>query len=139
MPNSVPYDDLDPGIREVVRWLNDNGFITQDSGDGKAKFTEDGKPLPDWEMPDVDFDCVIPYPHVVMAVPVEQLGTECDRLLDLLLARGVPVSAQGPDGSTVAIQGSYDPTLDIPAFIMLMGLDDAGLTQPGELPALGSV
>ena len=69
MPNSVPYDDLDSGIREVVRWLNTHGFDTVDSGDGKAKFTEDGQPLPGWESEDQDFDCVIPHPHVFMAVP----------------------------------------------------------------------
>ena len=128
MPNSVPYDDLDPGIREVVRWLNDNGFDTNDSGDGKAKFNEDGTPLPDWASPeDQGYDCVIPHPHVVMSCPVENLGPECDRLRDLLLAAGVDIGAQGPDGEAT-IQGTYDPMLpEYPAYILLMGVDNAAL------------
>jgi hypothetical protein len=31
------YEDLDPGIREVVRMLRDAGFNTTDSGDGVTK------------------------------------------------------------------------------------------------------
>jgi len=132
---AVPYDDLDPGIRRVVRWLNANGFETLDSGDGVSKFGEDGKPLPDWEMPpDAGFECVMPHPHVVMAVAVAELGPECDRLRDLLVATGIPVSAIGPEDSDIAIQGTYDPCLeDHPAYIMLMGLGDAAFAKDVEL------
>jgi hypothetical protein len=129
MPKPVPYDDLDPGIRELVRWLNDNDFQTQDSGDGRTKFQEDGSPLPEWTTADQDFECVMPFPHVVMPCPVEKLGSECDRLRDLLVGAGVPVEAQGPDGSP-AIQGTYDPSLsEHPAYILLMGVDAALLAQ----------
>jgi hypothetical protein len=130
MPNSVPYDDLDPGIRQVVRLLNANGFDTVDSGDGRTKFTDDGEPLPGWESdPDQGFDCVIPHPHVFMQVGVEKLGSECDRLRDLLVSHGVSLDAVGPDGDDgVSIQGTYDPMLsEHPAYIMLMGLDDSRL------------
>lgn len=121
----VPYDDLDPGIRRVVRWLNDNGFVTVDSGDGRSKFTEEGKPLPDWET-DQDFEMVIPHPHVVMEVAPEALVGEADRLRDLLVGASIPVDQQGPDGSP-AIQGTYDPCCDHPAFIMLLGVEDTHL------------
>jgi hypothetical protein len=128
MPNEVLYDDLDPGIREVVRWLNDNDFDTCDSGDGKAKFGEDGKPLPEWDTgPDAEYDCVNPFPHVAMRVPTDRLVHECDRLRDLLTARGVPLEVQGL-GDSVSIQGTYDPALaDREAHILLFGLDDVGL------------
>ena len=33
----VPWDYLDPGIRETVRLLRDAGFETTDSGDGVSK------------------------------------------------------------------------------------------------------
>jgi hypothetical protein len=125
---SVPYDDLDPGIRQVVRWLNDNDFTTHDSGDGKTKFQEDGEtPLPDWATGDEGYDCVMPFPHVIMSVAVDVMGPECVRLRDLLLERGLPVGVQGPDDD-ISIQGSFDPCLEKhPAYVMLFGLDDVRL------------
>ena len=35
--NKINYNNLDPGIREFVRELNDAGFVTTDSGDGVSK------------------------------------------------------------------------------------------------------
>ena len=35
--DNVPYAALDPGIREVVLYLNDHNFVTTDSGDGVSK------------------------------------------------------------------------------------------------------
>jgi hypothetical protein len=133
---TVPYEDLDPGIRQVVRWLNDNDFTTHDSGDGKAKFQEDGEtPLPGWKTDeDQGFECVMPFPHVIMSVPVADIGPECDRLRDLLLERDLPVGVQGPEEEVLSIQGSYDPMLkDHPAYVMLFGLSDsmlAGVPTP---------
>ena len=34
----IDYGELDPGIRETVRRLNEEGFETCDSGDGVSKF-----------------------------------------------------------------------------------------------------
>lgn len=34
---SIPYADLDPGVRDLVRWLTGRGFHTTDSGDGRTK------------------------------------------------------------------------------------------------------
>ncbi len=125
----VPYDELDPGIRNVVRWLNDNGFRTVDSGDGRTKFTEDGRPLPEWDSGDPDYDCVMPFPHAIIAVTPHQIVSECVRLRDLIEARGISVEPQsGPDtGDTVNIQGTYDPACEHPAFILLTGLADSHL------------
>lgn len=50
----IDYACLDPGIVEAVRFLNEIGYQTTDSGDGVTKFA---KGLPD--------DCAIPFPHVV--------------------------------------------------------------------------
>jgi hypothetical protein len=44
------YEQLDPGIRETVRYLHGCGFITTDSGDG-SKYPE--------------MECAIPQPMVV--------------------------------------------------------------------------
>jgi hypothetical protein len=44
--DTVPWDNLDPGIRRLVRLLVDHGFETTDSGDNVSKFDADGKPLP---------------------------------------------------------------------------------------------
>jgi len=120
---TVPnYEELDPGIRKVVRWLNDNGFKTVDSGDGRTKFTEDGKPLPEWESGDPDFDMVIPHPHVVIEVTPEALVSETDRLHRLVQER-VAVEPIGFDDEGVSLQGTYDPALpEHPAFILVMGL-----------------
>lgn len=123
----VPYDEIDPGIRRVVRWLNDHGFSTNDSGDGRTKLTGDGKPLPERDSSDQGYNCVLPFPHVVMSVPVDQLGSECDRLRDLLIEQDIPVGIQGVDES-ITIQGTYDPCLlEYPAYILLMWLDDSRL------------
>lgn len=50
----IDYDQLDPGIREVVRVLRGYGYHTTDSGDGITKLGEMG--------------CVIDQPHVVIAL-----------------------------------------------------------------------
>ena len=46
----VPYDELDPGIRETVRWLNKHLFKTTDSGDGVSKFQDPDNPVMDMAM-----------------------------------------------------------------------------------------
>ena len=128
MSDSVPpWDDLDPGIRRVVRLLHENGFDTCDSGDGKAKFGEDGKPLPGWQTDDQDFDCVNPFPHVAISVSGDKLAAECDRLRDVLKQHGVDVGVCSPDDADIFIQGTYDPASEHPAVIVLSGLGDERL------------
>lgn len=66
----IDYDKLDPGIRDVVRAVNDSGWITIDSGDGVSK-------------PPVgrDFD----FPHVVAESSGHwTLQGEAGRLADCL-------------------------------------------------------
>ena len=98
MPNSVPYEDLDPGIREVVRLLNTLGFHTSDSGDGVTKLQGDDP-----------MECAMDFPHVYCMCPPENLVSECDRLRDALQEKGIEVMVQQETEHAVAIQGFYDP------------------------------
>lgn len=61
----MDYAELDPGIREMVRKLNDAGFRTCDSGDGVSK---------------QDMGCALPYAHVFCAVDPNLMITEVERL-----------------------------------------------------------
>lgn len=117
----VPYQELDPGIRQVVRWLNDNGFRTTDSGDGKTKYVEGEEPC-----------CALPFPNVALKTTPKDLVTDCDRLADLLRGRGIEVRSMGWDGpeeeGLVNFQGFYDPSASTTdAYILLTGLDDQAL------------
>ena len=77
---TIPYDELDPGICATVRWLNDEGFTTYDSGDGRTKLA-----------PDADPCChVNAFPHVAISVPIEEARAELARLRVVCEARGLP-------------------------------------------------
>lgn len=75
------YDALDPGIRDVVRRLNDAGFTTTDSGDGVSK---------------QGMECAIDVPNVACRTTTATMFTDADRLATVL-------------DSEWAIQASYDP------------------------------
>lgn len=100
----VPFADLDPGIRETVRWLNAASFRTTDSGDGvsKREMIASGEALG--------------VPHVAMRVHPRVIVSEANRLLELVIARGL-ISDPG------TIQATYDPADGI-AMIMLIGISD---------------
>jgi hypothetical protein len=86
----INYEELDPGIRDVVKVLRENGFYTTDSGDGVSKTERDG---------------VIDFPHVVM-LPDEGDTTgiaTADRLLKVVMQNDLP-------HDTGVIESSYDPT-----------------------------
>lgn len=105
----VPYDDLDPGIRGVVRWLVFEGFHTTDSGDGVSKPQEAR---------------VFDFPHVVLRVRNHNdLIHEARRLRELLEGRALEVGPQGPDGSSIAIEAAWDVGADV-ATILLSGVSD---------------
>lgn len=70
----IPYDDLDPGIRETVRWLADLGFRPTDSGDGSKAGWMEG---------------AMEWPHVAMTVERDALQAEADRLLAACVDRGL--------------------------------------------------
>lgn len=119
---TVPYEELDSGIRATVRWLNENGFRTTDSGDGRSKYANGDE---------CAMDCAMPFPNVAILTNPSDLATECERLSELLRERGIPPVPMGSEiePGNIHIQGSYDPTLesDVRSFILLFGLDDSML------------
>lgn len=79
-----PWDELDPGIRGVVRALWEMGFDTTDSGDGRFKATLGLEPGDFWDTP-----------HVHLRT--EDIHRDGVRLFEW-------VEAQGWDGSDVQVQ-----------------------------------
>ena len=67
----VNYNELDPGIVDVVRFLNKHGFTTTDSGDGVTKFNSSCEPL---------MQCAIPFPHVISTTTPATLIDEATRM-----------------------------------------------------------
>lgn len=100
--NAIDYNQLDPGIRETVKWLNSIGFRTTDSGDGVSKS---------------DMECAMCIPNVAIETTKSSLIDDTDYLDFLLL---------GSD--THQIQASYDPR-DGTAIILLLDFDDGDLER----------
>jgi len=123
-----PYDELDAGIRETVRWLFDHGFDPTDSGDGVSKFTDPSNRYH-------GLAGALDEPHVFMRVASPAaLAAEADRLHVLLEERGVDIPG--------SLEASYVP--DEPAVLALLGVDDRvlfgageGGAEPRETPELG--
>lgn len=116
------YNELDHGIRNVVKFLHAQGFDTCDSGDGVSKA--------DW----IASGDALPYPHVDMQVLASKAFVEAHRLRFTLEARHITVEPIGPDpNAQVSIQVTYDPAahpldpVDDKATITLMGLNDEKL------------
>jgi hypothetical protein len=101
----LDYETLDPGIRRLVRKLNEAGYRTTDSGDGISK----GE------------NAVEPYPHVHIALP---RAVNMERTADALLALIETWVEATPDD--LHIQVSYSP-LDGVKLLSVTGLADADL------------
>lgn len=126
MTRAVPYEDLDPGIREVVRLVNSLGFKTADSGDGVSKR---GTPMEGGMLgtPHVAIPCGVPD----LLVPLSnRLFAELKRLgVRFGLTREEVEELAGPQGGVeygdgVFIEATYSP-VDGGCTILLLGLDDA--------------
>ena len=95
MTVELDYSEIDPGIRETVRWLRSHGFETTDSGDGISKF--DGPNF---------MGCALEYPHVFMVLRnLETAFHEADRLHSILEKMGAFVQSAMP----TYVQASYSP------------------------------
>ena len=119
---SVPYKELDPNIRKVVKWLNDNGFGTVESHDGKHKF----KGKSDGEITDLECEGVPHFPMVVIQVEdPDQLIAETERLAGHVEEIVGEIFPWIDDGSNpdMAILAEYDPT-DKRALIRISQLSD---------------
>lgn len=115
------YEEMDPGIRETVRYLRAHGFNTTDSGDGKTKFPNGP------EEPPTDA-CAMPMANVAIYTDADILVKEADRLCQLLQGLGIRVGVlnDGDDHEVVEIQAGYDP-VDGSSVIVVMFLDDEKL------------
>lgn len=111
------YDEneINPGVRRLVRLLNDNSFITSDSGDGLTNKPTMG-------------DEALDYPHVMIPVEPRDLVSEARRLKALLSEYGVIVPPTGMDETEPNICASFDPG-DDSAIITLTNVSDLNLRQ----------
>lgn len=109
MDHEVPYDELDPGIAATVRWLNEAGFVTVDSGDGVTKLAA-GAPEPCCH--------VNPVPHVHIKVPVTEAPETWRRLSAAMEARGLAWHDMSEDDDAldaahdVVWQSVWEPLFD---------------------------
>ena len=108
----IDYATIDEGVRDVVRWLNEYGFPTTDSGDGTK-----------------DMACALDEPMVAITASPGDMVLVADRLRGMLDDIGiecVPVAAQPLP--MPQIQASYDPTSGI-ATVVILNLRDEMLND----------
>lgn len=125
--HDIDYDDLDPGIRELVKALRLNGFDTCDSGDGESKFDEDGEG---------DCGCAEPMANVYITSSRENLLTDCDRLVEVLKRLVKPGLLEETlfdndleqEVPKVIIEATYLP-MDGTAILAVHGLADVDLRK----------
>lgn len=122
---SIDYALIDPGVRNLVRWLNEKGYATTDSGDGVTK-PADGD------------EGAETHPHVYIQTSRAQLLDTADRLKSDLASVGVHVDQMGPDMSSPSIQATYDPG-NVSSAIMLYGVSDATLQEAESMAVFESM
>jgi hypothetical protein len=108
-----PWDELDVGICETVRWLWTLGFQPTDSGDGKKQGDKAG------------MIGVLEVPHVFMICAPSELHDEADRLYNA--CGNVPGWFDSDDAS---IQATYFPVDNI-CVLELYGMHDGLLGCKG--------
>lgn len=123
--DEIDYQILDPGIRNTVKLLREHNFQTTDSGDGKTKYDAGG-----W-----DPEELMPFPHVIIITPPDELVSESRRLRKLLEGLGHRIHENGAGEYTndIEIHSSFDPVNDC-ALILLMNLHDDDLQTTGGAP-----
>lgn len=105
------YEQLDPGIRRVVRLLREASFDTTDSGDGVTKLAAGWDREEVHDQPHVHCQVQRPNDIIRAALLMERVLTEA----------GVDLGRE-----TVGIQAMYSP-LDGIASVVLYGVSDADL------------
>lgn len=103
----MDHGTLNYGLRKTVIWLNTNGFITVESGDGDTSLSD-------------KYECDRDYPYVMMTVEPQDIIKETERLYQLLRQQYITVDTIGGD---ISIQASFDPA-NYSAVICLMGVND---------------
>jgi len=112
-PDEATMEAVSEGVRELVRWLNKQGYRTTDSGDG-SHFDE-------------GMECAVEHPMIAIVTSVVDLVHETDQLYTLLKKRGVNFDEK--QATSPQIQASYDPHDRVPLIILTNILsDDVDLT-----------
>ncbi len=122
----MDYGELDPGIRGTVRKLNEWGFATNDSGDGKTKPQDS-----DEDIALHGYACVRDYAHVSIITTPDTMVKTANSLFDSLQRAGVPIDAVGPH-DTVCIQATYDPGNGFACMELMYLTDDMWLEDGVE-------
>lgn len=116
--------EITPGIAKLVAYLQAEGFVTTDSGDGVTNVA-------------LQMECAEDVPHVFISVPNDQAHAEADRLMAKMAELGVEFEspdARFDEPGPVTIRASYDPILKN-SQIILIGIVDEDLWGPDpELP-----
>lgn len=92
----IDYNEIDPGIRHVVKALNDAGHETSDSGDGSKAKTG-------------FMECVIEYPHVA---GVFQSGSLCSSAALVASVQKIAMIATYADGESWDCEVGYSTSDD---------------------------
>lgn len=132
------FADLDPGVRETVRWLRERGFETVDSGDGRSKFQPDSPYYVGGDY-DRDHECAVSEePHVAILVPPHLLVARADELAAVLEDAGLPLGRIGPGDADdpPSIQATYDPCCapEHSGLLLLCGVTDELMRRHGLIP-----
>jgi len=102
----IDYEELNPGIRRLVKMLRDAGFETTDSGDGKTNV-------------EAGMEGALTVPHVHCIVSSKTMVQEAHRMLLLITDANLDI---GPG----TVQALFDPT-DGVAMVSVYGIDDSVL------------
>lgn len=88
----IDYSELNPGIRETVRFMREHGYETVDSGDGQTH----------------DHKCGRDYPYVTALVPIMDIAKAASKLESLFMEHhDIDFTWVGQDGPE--IEASYQP------------------------------
>ena len=116
----IDYSEIDPGVRRLVRWLNERGYETCDSGDGSKA---------------PEMECAFAVANVTIEAHPASLANCADMLRHDLGRLGIAIVPMGSEGEdTRCIQAGYCPATGR-AWIDLFGVSDADLPAGiGEAP-----
>ena len=91
---NIDYDQINPGVRRLVKWLNDEGFETTSSGDGVTNVGAEGMEHL-WQVPNVWFSDPVPDPDFEHDGRAWRGSGEATRLRVALEGVGVSLNRAG--------------------------------------------
>lgn len=103
--------DLNPGIRQLVYFLNNRGFQTVDSGDGKTHL----------------YECDQAQPYVVMKCEPDRIVDSCNLLAKILRSDcGIQLDGMNEDNSVPTIEAHYSPLSGVATITLWNVTDETG-------------